>query len=79
MSIFGWSYPAGAENDHNAPWNQDWDEDMPNDDGEFMAWCGLRFATGDGKSNHEKHCKACRWEYDCERADLMRDERKDAE
>jgi len=20
---FGWSYPAGAENDPNAPWNQD--------------------------------------------------------
>lgn len=22
MSIFGWSYPAGAENDPNAPYNQ---------------------------------------------------------
>lgn len=21
-NIFGWSYPAGAENDPNAPWNQ---------------------------------------------------------
>jgi hypothetical protein len=23
MGIFGWSYPAGAENDPNAPWNQE--------------------------------------------------------
>lgn len=22
MTAFGWSYPAGAENDPNAPWNQ---------------------------------------------------------
>jgi hypothetical protein len=22
MRIFGWSYPPGAENDPNAPWNQ---------------------------------------------------------
>ena len=22
-NIFGWSYPAGAENDPNAPWNQE--------------------------------------------------------
>ena len=22
-NIFGWSYPPGAENDPNAPWNQD--------------------------------------------------------
>ena len=27
-SPFGWSYPAGAESDPNAPWNQD---DMPTD------------------------------------------------
>jgi len=27
--IFGWSYPAGAANDPNAPWNQeDWDSDI---------------------------------------------------
>ena len=23
MGIFGWNYPPGAENDPNAPWNQD--------------------------------------------------------
>lgn len=26
MGIFGWSYPAGAENDPNAPYNQDYDD-----------------------------------------------------
>jgi len=29
---FGWSYPAGAEHDPKAPWNQ---EDMPED------WCDM--------------------------------------
>lgn len=23
----GWNYPAGAEDDPNAPWNQDWSQD----------------------------------------------------
>ena len=23
MGVFGWSYPAGAEHDPNAPWNQE--------------------------------------------------------
>ena len=26
MGIFGWDYPAGAENDPRAPWNQDDDD-----------------------------------------------------
>ena len=25
-SVFGWHYPAGAEHDPRAPWNQDEDE-----------------------------------------------------
>lgn len=29
MSKFGWSYPAGAENDPSAPWNQ---RDLPDVD-----------------------------------------------
>ena len=35
MSLFGWSYPAGAENDPNAPWNQ------PDPQCEVCGeWCG---------------------------------------
>lgn len=37
MGIFGWSYPPGAANDPNAPWNQ---EDPPCDVcGEFIENC----------------------------------------
>jgi len=27
-SVFGWHYPAGAENDPNAPWNQPDESEM---------------------------------------------------
>jgi len=36
MSKFGWSYPAGAENDPNAPYNQP-DAPEPNDDDRAQA------------------------------------------
>lgn len=74
MSVFGWSYPAGAENDPHAPWNQDADEDMPDDEGAYEAMCGLKFSTQAAKSSHERKCKSCRWEYDCYKADMQRDE-----
>lgn len=32
MSIFGWSYPPGAEFANNAPWNQDNPPDVEVDD-----------------------------------------------
>lgn len=33
MSPFGWDYPAGAEHDPRAPWNQEDADDCPECDG----------------------------------------------
>lgn len=35
MGTFGWSYPPGAENDPNAPYNQD--DELIDEDGEEIA------------------------------------------
>ena len=48
MSIFGWSYPAGAENDPNAPYNQsDHDpcphcgaDELDDENEDFCGACG---------------------------------------
>lgn len=41
MSIFGWSYPPGAENDPFAPYNQDfYDDELPTVR-EFCSYFGL--------------------------------------
>lgn len=53
MNIFGWSYPAGAENDPNAPYNQ---EDLPEtidcpNCGEIAEWV----------DDDEFHCPHCGW------------------
>jgi len=40
MSVFGWSYPPGAANDPNAPWNRvEWEED-------YCPECKTRYADG---------------------------------
>ena len=80
MNVFGWNYPAGAENDPAAPWNQK--------DAEECREC-----EGHGtKINHDGSdgvCPVCdgtgeetkpsRAEIAMEKADRARDEAKDAE
>jgi len=81
VNVFGWNYPAGAENDPAAPWNQK--------DAEECREC-----EGHGtKINHDGSdgvCPVCDgtgelpermsiYERDCEKADRARDEAKDAE
>ena len=45
--VFGWNYPAGAENDPRAPWNQD-------ESGECESE-GCREDAVEG----ETHCRVC--------------------
>jgi len=77
MSALGWSYPAGAENDPNAPWNQVDDDDIGDEDGVYESACGCKFATINRIREHERICKACRYDHDCDRADLLRKELKE--
>jgi hypothetical protein len=74
---FGWSYPAGAENDPNAPWNQDYEEGCERNGDVYEAECGAKFPTREDRQAHWRHCKACKFEHDCDAADLLRKELKE--
>ena len=85
MSKFGWSYPAGAENDPSAPYNQI-------DEGECQ-WCGLAINAGNNEEqcecefcmvcqNHESECsckaKEDHMEATKEMIEFIKEENKDA-
>ena len=57
-NLFGWDYPAGAENDPNAPWNQK-DPEFEADHKGFCERCG----KGDDESpidlDSGGHCEEC--------------------
>ena len=53
--VFGWAYPAGAENDPRAPWNLDEDGDEIRDEVEFDVW------MEDGRVYEDSRPCAARW------------------
>lgn len=91
MNVFGYDYPAGAQNDPRAPYNQHDPDACPScEDGLIMC----PECKGDGQclecdSSGKVRCDDCngtgeehkpsRDEIECERADRARDEEKDRE
>ena len=76
MSVFGNYYPAGAEHDPRAPWNQeDADEcetcggDGSDDDGERCEDCG---GSGEGETPSQRRARLAE-----EKADADHDREKD--
>ena len=67
MSVFGYNYPAGAEHDPNAPWNQKDPEECSECGGEGCEECDW-----EGHRNPPS-----REEIEIEKADLAMDRAKD--
>lgn len=42
----------------------------------YVARCGQPFPTRAEGAAHEKHCRDCLWDYQLERADMERDDRR---
>lgn len=73
MNVFGWDYPAGAEHDPRAPWNQREPEDCRECGGAgdiFVLGCRSKCERCDG-TGHEQSDKESREDYE---ADLERDD-----
>ena len=91
MNVFGWNYPAGAENDPAAPWNQRDPEACETcEDG--LVVCAVCKGVGqcfECDSSGKVRCDDCdgtgeetkpsREEIAIEKADRARDEAKDAQ
>jgi hypothetical protein len=56
MSVFGYNYPAGAERDPSAPWNQPDDCELCGGEGVLTA---LEFESGEPKTAGEVACPEC--------------------
>lgn len=74
MNVFGWDYPAGAEHDPRAPWNEppeceacEGSGEMPAENGDDVTVC--QTCDGTGRKRSEKESRED-YEADMERDDV---------
>jgi len=74
MNVFGWDYPAGAEHDPRAPWNEppkceacEGSGEIPSENGDDVTVCQTCDGTGRKRSDKESRED---YEADMEREDV---------